>query len=223
MLAAAACAACVAAPAAGAAASFQSRCESNAAGTAAVVEAVDDGWSVNNSLSYKALTALKGAGRGHVLGLTRAESHTAIGLRGKLLQDLRGGQECIAPTVLVKLSYAPIVIYIASEFAPGSCAYEEILAHEMRHLKVYLAHLPKVKATVRAALDRRFAGGAERVKPLYAPAGQARAQLDEEMQRRWMPFIKHAMAQVETLQAPIDSPQEYARLSKVCEGDVQFQ
>ena len=217
MLAAAACAACVAAPAAGAAASFQSRCENNAAGSAAVVEAVDNGWSVNNSLSYKALTALKGAGRGQVLGLTRAESHTAIGLRGKLLQDLRGGQECIAPTVLVKLSYAPIVIYIASEFAPGSCAYDEILAHEMRHLKVYLEHL------VRAALDRRFAGGAERAKPLYAPAGQARARLDEEMQRRWMPFIKHAMAQAEILQTPIDSPQEYARLSKVCKGEVQFQ
>ena len=211
-------AACLLAPGACAAASFQNRCENSIGSTVAVVEAGDNGWSVDNSRSYKSLTALKGQGRGYVLGLTRAESRIAIGLRGRLLLDKASGTECIAPTVTVKLAYVPIVIYVGSEFAPGTCAYEQILAHEMRHLKVYLDHLPKVEVTVRAALDRRF------IKtPLYAPAGQARALLDQEMNQRWMPFIKAAMAQVEALQAPIDSPQEYARLSKVCKGEVQFQ
>jgi hypothetical protein len=36
-----------------------------------------------------------------------------------------------------------------------------------------------------------------------------------------MPFIKREMAKVEQLQAAIDTPQEYARLGKVCAGEVQ--
>jgi hypothetical protein len=36
-----------------------------------------------------------------------------------------------------------------------------------------------------------------------------------------MPYIKNEMIKVERLQAAIDSPQEYARLSKVCKGEVQ--
>jgi hypothetical protein len=36
-----------------------------------------------------------------------------------------------------------------------------------------------------------------------------------------MPFIKNEMVKVERLQAAIDTPQEYARLGKVCAGEVQ--
>lgn len=201
-----------------AATEFQTRCENSIGTTVAQLEVADHGWSVDNSRSYRSLTAIKGQAAGSVLGLTRTESRIVIGLEGKLLQDLRSGYECVAPVVKVKLSYVPIVLYVGSEFAPGSCAYEEILSHEMRHLKVYLDHLPKVETVVRAALERRFIA-----KPLYAPSGQARALLQVEMDQRWMPFIKHEMARVEALQAVIDSPQEYARLSKVCKGEVQFQ
>jgi hypothetical protein len=213
-------AACIlaAATSAQAATVFQTRCENSIGATVATLESGDRGWSIDNSRTLRTLTAMKGQGTtsGFVLGLTRAESRIAIGLEGKLLLDPTSGYECVAPKVLVKLFYLPIVIYVGSEFLPGTCAYEEILSHEMRHLKVYLAHLPKVEAAVRAALDQRFIA-----KPLYAPAGQAKALLQEEMDRRWMPFIKASLAKVEPLQAAIDSPQEYARLSKVCKGEVQ--
>ena len=87
----------------------------------------------------------------------------------------------------------------------------------MRHLKAYLDHLPKVETLVRAALKKRFSA-----KPIYAPAGQAKALLEQEMDGGWMPYIKYEMGKVEQLQAVIDSPQEYARLSKVCKGEVQL-
>jgi hypothetical protein len=60
--------------------------------------------------------------------------------------------ECIAPQIAVSLFYSPIVLYVGSEFSPGSWAYQEILAHEMRHLKTYLDHLPKVESVLRPAL-----------------------------------------------------------------------
>jgi hypothetical protein len=152
----------------------------------------------------------------YVLGLTRTESHVSINVGGRLLSDPASGYECIAPHIEVALHYPPIVVYVSREFAPGSCAYEEVLAHEMRHLNAYLDYLPKAESRVRLALERRFED-----KPLYARIGQAQSLLQREIDRGWMPYIKSEMAKVEALQAAIDSPQEYARLGKVCGGEVQ--
>jgi hypothetical protein len=198
---------------------FQVRCEDTIGASVAALTARDAGYSINNSMSYKALTRMKGqaGANSFVLGLTRTESRITIGLDGQLLGDPRSGYECIAPHVTVSLSYIPIVIYVGSEFVPGTCAYQEILAHEMRHLNAYLNHLPKVGLSVRAALKQRFTG-----KPIYAPGGQAKILLEQEMDSGWMPYIKNEMGKVERLQAAIDSPQEYARLSKVCKGEVQL-
>jgi hypothetical protein len=197
---------------------FQARCEDSIGATVATLSAGDNGYSVDNTLSYKALTRMKGRGAGSfVLGLTRTASRISMGLNGKILGDPRSGQECIAPHIDVSLSYEPIVIYVGSEFLPGSCAYQQILAHEMRHLKTYLDHLPKVETLVRASLKKRFSA-----KPIYAPAGQSKLLLEREMDSGWMPYIKHEMAKVEQFQATIDTPQEYARLGKVCKGEVQL-
>lgn len=198
---------------------FEARCEDIIGATVTTLSARDSGYSVNNTLSYKALSRLKAqqGATSYVLGLTRTESRISMGLNAEILDDPQSGQECIAPHIAVSLSYEPIVIYVGSEFVPGTCAYQEILAHEMRHLKAYLDHLPKVETLVRAALKKRFAG-----KPIYAPVGQSKALLEREMDSGWMPYIKNEMAKVEQLQAAIDAPQEYARLSRVCKGEVQL-
>jgi hypothetical protein len=197
---------------------FQAQCEDRLGATAVALTAGGAGYSIDNSLSYKALGRLKEhtqAGS-YVLGLTKTESRITVAVDGGMLTDPKTGHECIAPKIAVSLTYVPIVIYVGSEFRPETCAYQEILAHEMRHLKAYLDQLPKVEAVVGAALKKRFPA-----KPIYAPAGRAKALLDQEMDRQWMPYIKNEMIKVERLQAAIDSPQEYARLSKVCKGEVQ--
>jgi hypothetical protein len=86
----------------------------------------------------------------------------------------------------------------------------------MRHIKVYLDHLPRVEAVVRAALFERFGN-----KPLYAPKGQAMALLQREIDGRWLPYFRAEMEKVKPLQQAVDSPKEYERLSKVCKGEVQ--
>jgi hypothetical protein len=198
---------------------LQAKCEAMSSGEVFTLTARDAGYTVNNTLSYKTLTRLKGqsAASGYVLGLTRTESRIEIGLSAQVLSDGLGARECIIPHIDVSLSYVPIIIYVGSEFPFGSCAYQEVLAHEMRHLNAYLNHLPKVEALVRAALKRRFAE-----KPIYAPVGQSKAMLERELDSGWMPFIKKEMGKVEQIQAAIDSTQEYKRLSKVCEGEVQL-
>jgi hypothetical protein len=197
---------------------FQDRCEGMALAPSASFTARDSGYRIDNSLSYRSLTDMKrpGVRGGVVLGLTRTESRVAIKVDGKLLTEPDSGMECVAPRIGVTLYYQPIVVYIGREFEPGTCAYREILAHEMRHLKSYLDYLPKVKETVRDRLAGRFDG-----KPLYAREGGGRDLLQREIDRNWMPYIKAEMARVEQLQAAIDSPREYARLSKLCQGEVQ--
>lgn len=197
---------------------FQARCEDSIGETLSVLTGTQNGFRIDNTVGYRSLTVMKGMARPGqvVLGLTRTESRVSINVGGRLLSDPASGYECIVPHIEIRLYYPPIVVYISREFRPGSCAYEELLAHEMRHLNAYLDYLPKAEARVRLALERRFGD-----QPLYARAGQAQSLLQHEIDRGWMPYIKSEMAKVESLQAAIDSPQEYARLGKVCGGEVQ--
>jgi len=197
---------------------FQLRCEAMAAGASATFSSHDNGYRIDNSIPYRTLTRMKrpNVASGYVLGLTRTESRVSIKVDGKMLADAGAGLECVAPRIEVALYYQPVVIYVGREFEPDTCAYREILAHEMRHLKSYMDYLPKVEERARERLGRRFAG-----KPLYAASGRARDLLQGEIDRSWMPYIKAEMGRVEKLQADIDSPREYARLSKVCQGEVQ--
>lgn len=197
---------------------LQARCEEAMKATVTVLAVQENAYSIDNTRSYLSLTDLKGKAPANafVLGLTRTQGRLSIGSEGALLRDPLSGYECIAPKIEVELYYTPIVIYVGREFAPGTCAYQEILAHEMRHLKAYRDHLPKVERTVRKALSDRFNN-----KPLYARTGQASASLKREIDTGWMPYMKRELASVEVRQAAIDTPEEYARLSRVCKGEVQ--
>ena len=211
---------CVLAPAAAAQTRtpLQARCEDTIGESISVLSSREQGYRIDNTRSYYDLTRLMGSVRpgSWVLGLTHTDARVRISVGGRMLADPASGYECVAPRIEVNLDYAPIVVYVSREFPPGSCSYREVLAHEMRHLSTYQNFLPKTEATVRARLAARFAG-----KPLYAPIGQAQSLLQREVDRSWMPYIKREMAGVEVLQAAIDTPQEYARLGKVCAGEVQ--
>jgi len=197
---------------------FQARCEDTIGESVSVLSSTQGGYRIDNTRSFHDLTRLKGRVRpgSWVLGLTHTDARISIKVGGRILQDSASGYECVAPRVEVMLAYQPIVVYVSREFPPASCAYREVLAHEMRHLTTYQDFLPQAEERLRAALAARFGG-----KPLYARSGQARDLLQREVDRSWMPFIKREMAGVEVLQAAIDTPQEYARLGKVCAGEVK--
>jgi hypothetical protein len=197
---------------------FQIRCEDDIGKTVSLLTATQSGYTLAHHLTTKALTRMKDPGAANltVLGLTKTESRVEIKLAGPVLQDSASTYECVAPHITVRIFYAPIVIYVGSEFASGSCAYRQILDHELRHLRTYLDHLPGVERVVRAALEHRF-----QRRPLYAPSGTAAAALGHEIDSGWLPYIKAEMAKVELQQAKIDTPEEYARLGASCNGDIE--
>jgi hypothetical protein len=54
--------------------------------------------------------------------------------------------------IAASLSDRPIGVDTGSDFVHATCTYQEVLALEMRHLKTYPDHLPKVEVSARAAL-----------------------------------------------------------------------
>jgi hypothetical protein len=132
---------------------FQVRCEDTIGKTVSVLSSQQNGYRIDHTRSYRTLSQMKAGARGSVvLGLTRTESRVSIGVGGPMLFDKASGFECVAPRIDVDVHYLPIIIYIGSEIPAGSCAYREVLAHELRHLKAYQEHLPKVESKVRTAL-----------------------------------------------------------------------
>jgi hypothetical protein len=196
---------------------FQIRCEDTINKTVSVLSSTQNGFTINNQLPYRALTAKAGSidVRMQTLGLTVTKGIYKASLGGPVLQDPASGYECIAPKVEIKLNYSPVLIYVGNEFVPGSCAYNEILTHEQRHLKAYMDNLARVELAVRDALSKRFEG-----KPLYAPSGTAMSALEHEINGTWFPFIRDEFEKGKAKQAEIDTPDEYARLGKACNGEI---
>jgi hypothetical protein len=196
---------------------FQIRCEDTISKTVSVLSSKQNGFTINNQLPYRALTAKAGSidGRMQTLGLTVTKGMYKASLGGPVLQDRASGYECIAPKVEITLNYSPVLIYVGNEFVPDSCAYKEILAHEQRHLKAYMDNLARVEKVVANALNKRFAG-----QPMYAPSGTAMSALEHEINGTWFPFINGEFEKGKIEQAKIDTPQEYARLAKTCNGEI---
>jgi hypothetical protein len=197
---------------------FQIRCEDTITKSVSVLKSKEDGYTVNNQLSYRALTARTGSldRRMETLGLTVTQGmHKAKVSSGPVLQDPASGYECIAPKVEIELYYSPVRIYVGNEFAPNSCAYKEILQHEMRHLKAHQDNLARVQKVVGEALNKRFGG-----QPLYAPSGTALSALQHEVNSTWFNFIRDEFAKGKVEQDKIDTPEEYARLAKTCNGEI---
>jgi hypothetical protein len=188
--------------------------------SAATLKRVDEPITINNSYDHTALASLAAALARpglQVLGLTRGNATVRFQVEIPLLTDRSGGWECASPQIGVSFGYSPMTVYVAREFAPGSCAYREVLEHEMRHVETYRRHLVAIEAEIADALQRRFAAAAPWRSPLHA----TRVQLDRELQERWLPYIEREMRRVEVAQAAIDSADEYARAAGQCGGEIE--
>jgi len=152
-----------------------------------------------------------------VLGLTRGQAVVRYKLEIQRQLDPSGQWECASPRITLTYGFDPITVFVAREFPPGSCAYQEIHAHELRHLETYKAQVDKVEAEITQALQRRFAGPT----PWRGPAGQAQEVLQRELDERWLPYVKLLLERGETDQARIDTPEEYARIAASCNGEIR--
>lgn len=174
---------------------------------------------LNLRYGYRSLTNLGGTlarpGR-QILGLTRGNASVSLGARTPLVVSADGRWECASPQVTLTYGFAPITLYVAREFPPGSCAHKEILDHEQRHVDTYQAHLVAIEKELTETLTRRFAT----TRPWRGPAGQVASQLQQELDQRWVPYIQREIRKVDAAQALIDTTEEYERIANACDGEI---
>lgn len=151
-----------------------------------------------------------------VLGLTRGVAMARYDLQLSLRRSLDGRWECGSPKISFSYGYTPLTVYVASEFPRGTCAYDQIYAHEMAHVAIYQRHAEALESVLRDELRRRFAD----LGIWRGSAGQVQQQLQQELDARWLPYIKRRLQAVEAEQATIDTPEEYARVAAACNGEI---
>jgi hypothetical protein len=87
----------------------------------------------------------------------------------------------------------------------------------MRHVRAYQEHLARIEPELAATLQDRFATG-----DLWrGPVGQTASRLEQELNGRWLPYITREIEKVKSSQAQIDTPEEYARITASCNGEIR--
>lgn len=184
------------------------------------VNRLEERVSVNTRYNHKELNHLASTlarpGK-QVLGLTRGNAVVKIATSTHLVIDRTGRWECASPQISLTIGYSPLTVYVANEFPEGSCAYKAIYQHELRHVETYLAHLASIEKGLVDTLNRRFATG----EPRRGPVGQTRDQLQRELDERWLPYVLREINRGDKAQALIDTPEEYARVSNSCGGEIR--
>ena len=193
------------------------RCESRSPAVPVTVTSMPVGYTLDTSMPHREIAKLAGPAKTgtYVLGLTKARFNTRITYRATLLHDRVNQQECLLPTLSVTLSYPSMVVYIGREFEDGTCSYRQILMHELRHVQAFQQQMTELETTVRQAMTARFS------TPIYAPLGQSLAQLSQEVNTVWKPYILAEQRKVETLQRQVDSPEESRRVVRSCGGELR--
>lgn len=174
----------------------------------------------NFDYGYRALTNIGeglGGGQQVVLGLTRGKAVVRVATKLPGYVDRSGRYECVSPQLAFSYGFSPMTVYVAREFPPGTCAYQEIYEHELRHVRVYRQHLVSIEKDIAATLERRFATGA----PWRGPVGQAQSRLQKEVEERWIPYLQREIDRSRMDQKQIDTPEEYERVSNSCNGEIR--
>jgi hypothetical protein len=201
----------------GRAESFRAQCEARLAHSVVTVTPRTAPYTTNMSLDIAELT-VKSPPPVHgqkTLGLTVARHASDFESERNGLRDPDTGEYCMRPSFQVTLSYNPIEVFVARELAPGSCPYQEVLHHELRHVEAYRQQLSTAVENVGRALRAHYA---DRI--FYGDPESLRSELEKAIEQHWLPFAQHELEAVEKLHQGIDTAKEYRRYQTVCDGEI---
>lgn len=147
------------------------------------------------------------------LGVTYAETkfNLSAGSRVRAESD---GSYCVALAELTaEFGFERMEVYIAREFAYGSCQYNAILDHENQHVSINQAVLEDFAPLVRAALEREVA----KLTPVrVADASDGVNLLLTRLQARLDGLAKAFHDQRDARNAAIDTVENYRALGELC-------
>lgn len=151
----------------------------------------------------------------HTLGLTEMQLETHIQVGSQSLRRKGEALACMRPQIVVTLKLDPHRVWVASEFAPGSCAYRHIFAHEMRHVRVNQETLETTAQRLREGMRRSFGN-----KVYFGRPDELQARLRQHVNEEWLPWVDSQMKHTLRQHRDIDTPEEYERNRQVCGGAI---
>lgn len=153
-----------------------------------------------------------------VLGLASAQVTFQLGIRAQISQQRDGSLCASLSSVDVEYAFANTAIHVANEIPQGTCIYQEILAHEQRHVSVDGQLLREWQ--YRLQQDTQYA--AYNVGTVQGTDQQA---LMQELQNRLRDKLQQTtdalLGERARRQAQVDTRMEYDRVSRVCHGAAQ--
>lgn len=195
---------------------LRTQCEQRLAETVVRVVSQPSDVVYDFSKSVQELTRMSPAAHGArwTLGLARARMRVATKWSVSSL-TFEQGRGCLRPSLTVTLSAGPQTVYVAREFPRGTCAFDEIAAHELRHVKANQEHLERVADRYQAEMAQFFG---QRI--FYGNVQALQKQLEQAVSEHWTRRILDELDQVDAHHRRIDSVEEYARNETMCDGEV---
>ncbi|HSR55255.1 MAG TPA: tetratricopeptide repeat protein [Alphaproteobacteria bacterium] len=169
----------------------------------------------DHTRSIADLGKISGAGhRRRILGLMKPDFRLRTLPRSESLSS--GGQYCFWISGFeVILRYAQVHVYVAREYAKGSCEYDAILEHEMEHVTVARKNLEEYAPRIRDALERGSVPTAQ-TPIIVASAADAARDVKEISRENLEPIYRSMLRALYIAQRKVDSPQSYAAVFRKC-------
>jgi hypothetical protein len=148
-----------------------------------------------------------------LLGLTKfSNPFGGLQLRSAEIA-LPDGRVCVWVVAIYGQLGDPIMnVYVASEFAPGSCEYNVVHDHEYTHVRFNVETLrdwlPSIQAALTEAARRKF--------PVIYPKAPAGTELWDYLQDNMVSVIELMNEDLRKRNATIDTPENYRRESAKC-------
>lgn len=196
---------------------FKASCEARLPPTKIRVTSLPSSVVYDFSLSVDDITARAHhtAAQGNVtLGLTEAAFQLNVSTQSSKLVST-AGMACMRPTIEVTVQVGPQRVFIGREFAQGSCAFNEIAKHELKHVYANQAQLERTAQLLEKALQQQFGN-----QVFYGVDGQLNKAFVDGIKANWIPWGQARFKEGDTVHQAIDSPQEYARNNTMCEAEV---
>ena len=198
-------------------AAFQDECSQRLPATTVQVQSQPSAVTYDFSLNVAALTRRKKAAgpHGKTLGLTEHRLRLESSWQGQMLFDKKSGLYCSRPQLRMTVAVGPQHVFVGREFPRGSCAFNEIVEHELRHVRANQAQLEAMAQELQQALQESFGN-----RIFYGSRQELRDAFSRNLTSGWMPWAESRFRQVDAAHDAIDSPAEYARNRTMCDAEV---
>ena len=169
------------------------------------------------------IRALSGDGQHNIreeipLGLTHYQPILDVKVSTRMI-DLPNGLTCARiDHVDVTLGYRDVTVYVASEIAPDSCGFNQVLDHEQKHIAVNRDVLARYAPLIEQQLEVYLRDNGVFREQNYGYA----AQLAHDRMKNIVSDLAEQLSRENfERQRDIDTQQEYRRISLSCGGQLQ--